>query len=88
MEISPNRVEVEDVTSVSVKVANTGGQAGTYKVVMSVTDGKHPAVTTSQDVQLNGGQSKAIIFPLSEKELGEYVVTIGNLSAKLSVEIF
>ena len=55
---------------------------------MKVEDGKNPAVTFNKDVTVAGGATQTVVFPLSEKALGEFTVTIDNLKAILSVEIF
>ncbi len=74
-------------TTVSVTVTNTGGQTGTYKVVMKVDDKKNPVVTTTKDVTLNGGEYKIVTFNLITQELGDHVIIIDNLSAEFFAQL-
>ena len=84
LRVTPLRVEPKDVATVTVTVRNTGGEGGTYKVVMKV-NGESSA---TKDVTLAGGASQDVTFPYSNEKLGDYEITIDALNIKLIVEVF
>ena len=69
--------------TVSVKVTNTGGQQGTYTVVVKV-DG---TTVTTQDVTLAGGTSKVVNLTIVAGKVGTYTISIGPLECKMDVMV-
>ncbi len=75
-------MEPGDDVTVSVKVANTGGQRGTYTVVLKVNG----ETIKTQDVTLAAGASQVANLTIVAGKVGTYEVTVGNLTGKLVVE--
>lgn len=73
--------EPGDNVTVVVKVTNTGGQPGTYTVVLKV-DG---TTIKTQDVTLAGGASQQVNLPITADKIGTYTISIGQLTRKLEV---
>lgn len=73
--------EPRDDVIVIVKVTNTGGQSGTYKVVLKV-DGE---TIKTQDVTLAPGASEGVRLNFAAGPIGKYKVTVGNLTGELVV---
>ena len=72
--------EPGDDVKVVVKVMNTGGQQGTYTLVLKV-DG---TTVKTQDVTLAGGASQRVTFYITAHD-GIHTVIIGNLTGTLEV---
>lgn len=81
LKIEPEMPEPRDDVIVIVKVTNTGGQSGTYKVVLKV-DGE---TITTQDVTLAAGASQLARLNFAAGPIGKYKVTVGNLTGELVV---
>lgn len=68
--------------TISVKVTNTGTQAGTYKVELKINN----AVEATKDTPtIDVGKETTVIFPVSKTEAGEYNVSIDDLKGTFSV---
>ncbi|MDO8577689.1 MAG: CARDB domain-containing protein [Dehalococcoidales bacterium] len=87
LEITPGRIEPGNKASIVVTVTNTGGQAGIYKVVLTI-DGQITKTqdTRTQDVTLAAGTSQNVSFVLLFSQEDTYAITVGNLSDLLIVE--
>lgn len=73
--------EPGDDVNVIVKVANTGGQRGTYTVVLKVNG----ETIETQDVTLAAGASQEVRLNFAAGKVDTYEVTVGNLTGKLVV---
>lgn len=69
--------------TVSVKVTNTGGQPGTYTMVVKI-DG---VTVKTQDVTLAGGTSKVVNLTIVAGKLGTYKISIGPLECTMDVMV-
>jgi hypothetical protein len=65
----------EDVT-ITAKVTNEGGQAGTYTVALKING----ETVDTEDVTLGAGESQLVSFTVSELDYGEYEVEVAGLS--------
>lgn len=68
--------------NISIKVTNTGTEAGTYKAELKINN----VTETTQDVTLEAGKEKIVIFPVTKTEAGEYTVSIGDLEGTFVVK--
>jgi len=75
--------EPGDNVTVSVKVTNTGGQQGTYKVVLKVDD----VTIKTQDVTLAGGASQQVNLTMVAGKVGSYTLKIGELTCTMEVMV-
>ncbi len=85
MKISETHLQPADTATVSVVVTNTGGETGTYPVVLKVNG----ATFATKSVTLAGGKSETVSFgvkPEGEKEL-KATITIDALSVEALWEI-
>ena len=76
-----------DNVTVSVRVTNTGGQQGTYKLELKVINTQTKAVvdTKTQDVTLAGGTSKVVNLTTIAGNIGTYTIRIDSLEGTLDV---
>jgi uncharacterized repeat protein (TIGR01451 family) len=70
----------ESVT-ITARVANTGGQEGTYTVVLKLNG----QTVDTKTVTLGAGQSQTVTFALSDMDSGEYEVEVAGLSGAFTV---
>ena len=81
LSVTPSRVEPGDTVTISVRVANRGGQEGTYLVELKI-DG---VVVETERVTLAAGAGETVTFTTSEDMGGIYTVDIDDLSASFTV---
>ena len=67
--------------AVTVVVANTGEQSGTYSAVLKVNSVDYK----TQDVTLNAGESKSVVFQVTEPKAGNYALAAGTATGTLTV---
>jgi len=82
LSVTPSKIETGDTVTISVRVANRGGQEGTYLVQLKI-DG---VVVETRRVTLAASASETITFTTSQDMGGIYTVDIDNLSASFTVE--
>ncbi|MBI4303543.1 MAG: helix-turn-helix domain-containing protein [Chloroflexi bacterium] len=80
--ITPAEAKVGETVTISVTVANTGGQTGTYKVTLKVNN----VTVTTQDVVLSGGASQKVTFTTKRDVAGTYTASIDSLSGTFTVK--
>ncbi|GAH07076.1 unnamed protein product, partial [marine sediment metagenome] len=82
LSVSP-RLEVEpgETVTITVFVANTGGESGSYTVVLKV-DGVKEAEET---VTVAAGESQDVSFSVTREEAGRYTVAVDGLSGSFTV---
>jgi len=79
--ISPAEIYAGETSTVSVTVTNTGDLSGTYSVVLKV-DG---VVLETEQVTLEGHDSRTVDFSVSSNTPGTFTIGIGSLSGVLNV---
>jgi len=81
--LSISRLEVEpgESLTITVLVANTGGESGSYTVVLKI-DGIKEAEET---VTIAAGESLDVSFSVTKEEAGSYTVTVDGLSGSFTV---
>ena len=84
LNISPtfiSAVSGNSTITISVKVANTSSESGTYKLELKIND----TTEATKDVSLEGGKDQTVIFPVTRKDVGDYNVSIENLKGVFSI---
>ena len=82
LSVSPLVVGPGEAVSVSVTVANVGGESGNHTVMVRV-DG---VAVGSESVSLEGGGSASLVFTVSAVGEGSHVVQVGELTGSFEVE--
>ncbi len=82
LSISP-RLEVEpgETVTITVFVANTGGESGSYTVVLKIDGVKE----TDESVTIAAGESQKVSFSVTREEADSYAVTVDGLSGSFTV---
>ncbi|GAI52094.1 unnamed protein product, partial [marine sediment metagenome] len=82
LSVSP-RLEVEpgETVTIAVSVANTGGESGSYTVVLKI-DGVKEA---EERVTVAAGESQDVSFSVTREEAGSYTVAVNGLSGSFTV---
>jgi len=70
LSVQPAEVEPSEITTVSIVVANTGGESGSYTVVLKI-DGVKEA---EERVTIADGSSQTVSFSVIREEAGSYTV--------------
>jgi len=79
--ISPNEVALGESVTISIEVANTGEEAGSYKLTLKI-DGMAEA---TKEVTVNDGASQKVTFTTAKDLAGTYAVDINGLSGTFVV---
>jgi len=80
--ISPDRVYIGDTVTITMLVANTGGQPGSYQVVLKING----AVEATQEVILDAGASERVSFTALKGDIGTYSVDVNGVNGTFEVE--
>lgn len=80
--ISPAEVEIGQSATISVIVTNTGGETGSYKVVLKING----VVEASEEVTISAGASKKVTFTTAKDVAGSYSVEVDELSGSFTVK--
>jgi hypothetical protein len=81
LHISPHQIKPGQEVTISINVANSGGETGSYNAVLYING----AVEDSQLVSLAGGMTKNVIFMVSKSDAGVYDVSIAGQSGQFEV---
>jgi len=81
LSIQPAEVEPAEAVTIAVSVANTGGESGSYTVVLKI-DGVKEAEKT---VTIAAGSSRTVSFSITKEEADSYTVTVDGLSGSFTV---
>jgi len=81
LSISPQQVEPGEEVTISINVANTGGETGSYNAVLYING----VVEDNQTVSVAGGTSKNVIFTVSKTKAGGYDVSLAGQSGQFEV---
>jgi len=82
LSVTPALVETGETVTISVRVANRGGQQGTRLVELRV-DG---VVVETERVTLAAGASQTVTFTTSQRTAGIYLVDVDGLTDDFTVE--
>jgi len=81
LDISPQQVKPGQDVTISINVANTGGETGPYNAVLYING----AVEDSQSVSVAGGTSKNVIFTVTKSKAGVYDVSLAGQTGQFEV---
>jgi len=81
LSISPQQVQPGQEVTISINVANTGGETGSYNAALYINS----VVEDSQTVSVAAGASKNVIFTVSKTAAGVYDVSLAGQSGQFQV---
>ena len=81
LSISPQQVKPGEEVTISINVANSGGETGSYNAVLYING----AVETSQSVSVAPGMTKNVIFKVTKSDAGVYDVSIAGQNGQFTV---
>ena len=79
--VSPNEVTPGGTVTISVNVANTGGETGTYIVTLKIDD----VVEASQEISIDAGASQEVTFTTAKDVAKTYSVDVNGLGGTFVV---
>ena len=79
--ISPQQVKPGEEVTISINVANTGGETGNYSAVLYING----VVEGSQSVSVAPGMTENVVFTVSKSQAGVYDVLIAEQSGQFEV---
>jgi len=82
LSISPAEVNIGEMVTISVSVANTGDLAGSYEVIFRIDD----VVIATKDVTLDGGASQKVTFTTTKNVAGTYAISVNGLTGSFVVK--
>ena len=84
-EVTPDVIDPGSIVTAVLNLTNTGGQTGTYSVVMKITQASTKIQDIKTQITLSPGESQnvSMIVPLYND--GEYVFAVDRLSDKVTV---
>ncbi|MBA7641139.1 hypothetical protein ES703_48812 [subsurface metagenome] len=80
--VSPGEVAPSEEVNISVLVANTGDESGSYTVVLKI-DGVKEA---EERVTVAAGSSQTVSFSVTKEEAGSYSVDVSGLTGSFTVK--
>jgi len=81
LHISPQQVKPGEEVTISINVANSGGETGSYNAILYING----VVEDSQSVSVAPGMTKNVIFVVSKSDAGVYDVSIAGQSGQFEV---
>jgi len=81
LSISPHQVNPGEEVTISINVANTGGETGSYNAILYINS----VLEDSQSVSVAPGMTKNVIFTVSKSDAGVYDVLIAGQSGQFEV---
>ncbi len=81
LNLSKEEVEIDETVTVTVDVSNTGEVSGSRNVELLLDE----ELLDSQEVKVEGGNTKTVTFKVSRKEAGTYNISISNLTKSFEV---
>jgi len=81
LSISPQQVEPGQQVTISINVANSGGETGSYNAVLYING----VAEASQSVSVAPGMTKNVIFTVTKSDAGVYDVSIAGQNGQFQV---
>jgi len=81
LNISPAEVEIGETVNITVLVANTGGQPGSYQVILKISN----VAEADREVAISASASKQVSFTTSKDTPGLYLVEVNGLTGSFEV---
>jgi len=83
LSVLPAEIESGETITVSMVVANTGGEVGSYTAVLKINGVKEEEKT----VTIAAGGSQTVSFGITREEAGSYTVTVDGLNGSFTVVV-
>ena len=80
--ISPTEVNVGEEVSISIMIANTGGELSNYEVTLKING----EVEATEEVAIAADSSQQVSFTTSKDAAGNYIVDVGGLTDSFVVK--
>jgi len=81
LSVLPAEVEPNETVTIAVLLANTGGESGSYTVVLKIEGVKE----ADERVTIAAGESQDVSFSVTREEAGSYTVAVDGLSGSFTV---
>jgi len=81
LRVFPPEVDIGEAVSVSVMVANTGGQSGTYQVTFKINN----VAEETEEVEIAAGSREEVTFTTAKNAAGTYAVNVNEMSSSFKV---
>ncbi len=81
LSIQPAEVQPNEIVTITVSVANTGGTEGSYSVVLNINGAKE----AEKSVTIAAGSSQDVSFSVTREDAGSYSVSVAGLSRSFTV---
>ncbi|MFC1983793.1 CARDB domain-containing protein [Chloroflexota bacterium] len=81
LSVQPTEVEPGEMVTIAVSVANTGGELGSYAVVLKINGVKE----AEEMVIIAAGSSQEVTFSVTKEEVDSYTITMDGLSGSFTV---
>ena len=82
LSVFPAEILPDETVTISAVVTNTGDLAGSYEVVLKINN----ATEEMTEVTLDGGDSQTVTFTVTRDTVGNYTVSVNNLSGSFTVK--
>ncbi len=82
LSVSPSEVYLGETVTISVIVANVGGQSGSYEVTLKING----VVEATKEVTVNAGFAKEVTLTTTRNIAGTYLVDVDGLTASFIVK--
>jgi hypothetical protein len=82
LSISPTEVDIGETLNITILVANTGGQSGSYKVILKING----VAEVDKEVAINAGASEQVSFSIARDTAGIYSVDVNGLTGSFEVK--
>ena len=82
LRVSPSEITPSEEVNISVLVANTGDESGSYEVTLKIDD----VVVATKEVTLAGGASQKVTFTTTKDITGTYSVDVSGLTGSFTVK--
>ncbi len=79
--VSPREVDIGETVTISILVANTGEEEGSYTITLKI-DGM---VEETKEITLTGGASETVTFVTAKDKAGTYSVGVDGLTGSFTV---
>jgi len=82
LSISPTEIGTGETVNISILVANTGGQSGSYKLTLKING----VMEAEREVTIDSGASEQVSFTTSKADAGTYSVDVNGVTGTFEVK--
>jgi hypothetical protein len=81
LSVAPTEVKVGEAVNISVLVTNTGGQSGSYQLILQING----VAEADKNIVLNASASEVVSFTISKEAAGTYFVDVNGLTGVFGI---